>query len=164
MQTLITKVLLELLKQVFYFFTGKIFAECPQSNSTVKWYDGQSLNLNFGCIGFHYTSRMKFHDAERFCKSLGAHLVEFHTKAQYDFLMKYGKKAGGNGWYWIGLKQKQGAWYWIHSKTKLNSFFQKKVKGAASSGNYMMIHRPGKWHKVTEDYKYSYPLCQKMFD
>ena len=157
-----TKVLLELLKQIFYFFTGKILAECPQSNSTVKWYDGQSLNLNFGCIGFHYTSRMKFHDAERFCKSLGAHLVEFHTKAQYDFLMKYGKKAGAH-WYWIGLKQKQGAWYWIHSKTKLNSFFQKKVKETGnSSAKYQMIHPQPHWHEGTENGQY-FPICQKTY-
>ena len=96
---------------------------------------------------------MKIHAAERYCKSLGAHLVEFHTKAQYDFLMKYGKKAGSN-WYWIGLKQKQGAWYWIHSKTKINSFFQKKVtKGAGSSGNYVMIYPNDHWHKITRDYR-----------
>ena len=158
-----TKVLLELLKQIFYFFTGKILAECPQSNSTVKWYDGQSLNLNFGCIGFHYTSRMKFHDAERFCKSLGAHLVEFHTKAQYDFLMKYGKKAASDRWYWIGLKQKQGAWYWIHSKTKLNSFFQKKVKGTGnSSAKYQLIHPQPHWHEGTENGQY-FPICQKTY-
>ena len=153
----------ELLKQVFHFFTGKIGAvaiECPKSNSKIKWYDGQSLNL--GCIGF-YTSNMKFHAAERYCKSLGAHLVEFHTKAQYDFLMKYGKKARAY-WYWIGLKQKQGAWYWIHSKTKLNSFFQKKVKGTGSSQKYQMIHPNDHWHEITADYSASHPLCQKTFD
>ena len=156
---------MELLKQVFYFFTGKILAECPQSNSTVKWYDGQSLNLNFGCIGFHYTSRMKFHDAERFCKSFGAHLVEFHTKAQYDFLMKYGKKAGAY-WYWIGLKQKQGAWYWTHSKTKLNSFFRKKVRGTGNKRRkYQMVYpygTYGSWACRRGDERH-FPMCQKTF-
>ena len=127
----------------------------------MKWYDGQSLNLNFGCIGFHYTSRMKFHDAERFCKSLGAHLVEFHTKAQYDFLMKNGKKAGSS-WHWIGLKQKQGAWYWIHSKTKLNSFFQKKVKGTGGSKKYQEITLSGTWNNYSGD-STSRPVCQKTF-
>ena len=154
----------ELLKQVFFFFTGEIAAvaaECPKSNSKIKWYDGQSLN--FGCIGFYTGRSMKFHAAERYCKSLGAHLVEFHTKAQYDFLMKNGKKAASSRWYWIGLKQKQGAWYWIHSKTKINSFFQKKVKGASHYGNYMMIFPNDHWHKMRGDYSSSYPLCQKTF-
>ena len=105
---------------------------------------------------------MKIHAAERYCKSLGAHLVEFHTKAQYDFLMKYGKKAGAH-WYWIGLKQKQGAWYWIHSKTKLNSFFQKKVKGTGSSNKYQMLHPHGHWHETTGNNRY-YSICQKTFD
>ena len=101
---------------------------------------------------------MKFDAAERYCKSLGAHLVEFHTKAQYDFLMKYGKKARAY-WYWIGLKQKQGAWYWIHSKTKLNSFFQKKVRV------YQMVYpygTYGSWACRSGDEQH-FPICQKTF-
>ena len=77
---------------------------------------------------------MYFHAAENYCKSLGAHLIEFSTKAQYDFFLKSSKKAGARSReLWLGLKQKQGTWYWIHSKTKLNSFFQKKVKGTGNS-------------------------------
>ena len=107
---------------------------------------------------------MKFHAAERYCKFLGAHLIEFCTKAQYDFLMKYGKKAGSYGWFFIGLKQKQGAWYWIHSKTKLNSFFQKKVKGTGNSrAKYQLIHPHPHWHDATGDGQY-FPICQKTFN
>ena len=107
---------------------------------------------------------MNFNAAEKYCKSLGAHLVEFHTKAQYDFLIKYGKKAESH-WYWIGLKQKQGAWYWIHSKTKLNSFFQKKVKGTGSSKKYQEVNPSGargSWNNYSSNSR-SYPVCQKTF-
>ena len=105
---------------------------------------------------------MKIHAAERYCKSLGAHLVEFRTKAQYDFLMKYGKKAGAH-WYWIGLKQKQGAWYWIHSKTKLNSFFQNKVRGTGGSENYQLING-GSWDpEGPSNSDKNVPVCQITF-
>ena len=96
---------------------------------------------------------------------MGAHLIEFSTKAQYEFLIKSRKTSGraNSKEIWIGLKQKQGAWYWIHSKTKLNSFFQKKVKGTGnSSAKYQMIHPQPHWHEGTENGQY-FPICQKMY-
>ena len=107
---------------------------------------------------------MYFHAAEKYCKSLGAHLIEFSTKAQYEFLIKSRKTSGraNSKEIWIGLKQKQGAWYWIHSKTKLNSFFQNKVQGTGGSEKYQAIYPSGRWEpEGPSSGDQNVPVCQK---
>ena len=107
---------------------------------------------------------MYFHAAEKYCKSLGAHLIEFSTKAQYDFLLKSSRKCGVYSVdKWIGLVQKQGAWYWIHSKTKLNSFFQNKVRGTGGRENYQLING-GSWDpEGPSNSDKNVPVCQITF-
>ena len=106
---------------------------------------------------------MNFNAAEKYCKSLGANLIEFSTKAQYEFLIKSRKTSGraNSKEIWIGLKQKHGVWYWVHSKKKLNSIFQNRVRGTGGGEKYQNIyHGSNTWDSEGPN-ENNVPVCQK---
>ena len=91
------------------------------------WYDATILGPHsMGCIRFYGTQRMTWIEAEDFCRSQNAHLIEIYDDVQqqfvrdiaYDILQDFSMGYHRGDW-WIGLtKYSDGDWYWSDSRQK----------------------------------------------
>ena len=102
-----------------YIFIGQMITS-DRPGIVTKCEDGWVSDgdlLGMGCLWFE-KAVMNYPRARNICSSMGSHMVEVHTRAQFNFVRGILKALGGNTW-WAGAtdEQSEGSWVWNHSRT-----------------------------------------------
>ena len=107
-----------------YIFIGQMITS-DRPGIVTKCEDGWVSDgdlLGMGCLWFE-KAVMNYPRARNICSSMGSHMVEVHTRAQFNFVRGILKALGGNTW-WAGAtdEQSEGSWVWTHSETPVQSW------------------------------------------
>ena len=111
---------------------------------------------------------MTFECAEKYCTSLNAHLIEFSTQAQKDFLKQKiiaihstvwtNLKTGYVWWLNLGFRG-EGKWYWNKSNT-LCGFGNCWNLAGANNEYTAALHSNGDDVDDVKNSVLNYPICQ----
>ena len=129
--------------------------QCPES-----WIYARHLKL--GCL-LHHQEGMSWFDATKFCKNqFNAHLIEIHTKAQFDFAVDQFKASS----WWSGGTDvfREGDWIWSHSLLPVPDFVWNSGQPDNSSINldYLCFNTGSRQFgsDCSSSYDRGFPVCQ----
>merc|ERR1712038_1704853 len=143
------------------------------------WIDATNMaspNVNLGCIRFYGTQKMTWIEAENFCRSQNAHLIEILNSEQQSFLAGHANQIledtamFNSGNWWIGLtRYSDGLWYWSYSYklAEYTSWVQHPYIPYPGNGTFAFLGWPPKgpypdpfdWEDCSNDCAL-YPICQ----
>merc|ERR1719369_302420 len=95
--------------------------ECPEHWVQASW-------VNMGCLLFNSTKDYNWEQANNYCQSEGASLLEVHTEEQFQFLqmqLNVLEDHEGAKFWWTGGTDigREGQWFWVSSLTPVNDIF-----------------------------------------
>ena len=115
---------------------------------------------------------MSWHDAQNFCNSENAHLVEIFSQEQQDYMVMKAFEAelltGSEREWWIGLTDdnSEGRWFWINSPRPAEflpwGVWQPDGDNKANFGA-MFAGFDYRWTDETSAFEYrggAHPICQ----
>ena len=135
-------------------------AGCPEG-----WIDADFAD-DMGCLLLNTTWTYSWIDANNFCNSLNASLVEILSEAQHEFLIMELEVFGDNGrnhGYWtsgtdVGIS---GRWFWAQSLTPVEEWVWGGSEPNQPTHNCMRLATGG--HFMGYDWTCTstyYPICQ----
>ena len=130
------------------------------------WIDAHFAD-DMGCLSFNTTKSYSWIDANNFCNSLNASLVEIKTEEQHEFLIMKLEVFADNGhshrWWTsatdVGIT---GRWFWPQSLTLVEEWVWGGSEPNTLKYNCMVLH--SNYNFMGYDYHCAndaqYPICQ----